>query len=198
MGMFNTASVTAPVYSKIIDLENCTHLLDLGGGPGTYAIYFCLNNPMLKATVFDLPGTRKFAEKTITSFNLSEKIQFKDGSYLDEKTDLKQEYDAVWLSHILHGEGQKDAESIIAKAVNALKPNGKILIHEFILDNTMDGPLFPALFALNMLIATDEGQAYSEAQLEAMLEKCEIINIKRLDVKSPNNADIMVGTKPDL
>jgi SAM-dependent methyltransferase len=168
----------------------------LGGGPGTYAIHFCLNNPGLKATVFDLPTTRKFAEKTIASFDLSGRIRFKGGSYLDENTDLKQEYDAVWLSQILHGEGPEEAESIVAKATKALKPGGKILIHEFILDNTMDGPLFPALFALNMLIGTDKGQAYSEAQLREMLERCGISNIRRLDVSSPNDAGIIIGVKP--
>jgi len=195
MGMFNIASGTAPMYSKIVDLSDCTHLLDLGGGPGTYAIHFCLNNPGLKATIFDLPTTRKFAEKTIASFNLSEKIRFIAGSYLDKKTDLEQDYDAAWLSHILHGEGPEDAGLIVGKAVKALKPGGKIFIHEFILNNTMDGPLFPALFALNMLISTDKGQAYSEAQLQEMLEKCGISNIHRLDVSAPNDAGIMTGVK---
>jgi hypothetical protein len=60
----------------------------------------------------------------------------------------------------------------------------------------MDGPLFPALFALNMLIGTDKGQAYSEAQLWEMLEKCGISNIQRLDVRSPNDAGIVIGVKP--
>ena len=196
MGMFNIASGIAPMYAQIIDLSGCTHLLDLGGGPGTYAIHFCLKNPELKATVFDLPTTRKFAEKTIASFDLSGKIRFQDGSYLDEDNGLEQEYDAVWLSHILHGEGLAEAESIVAKAVTALKPGGKIMIHEFILNNTMDGPLFPALFALNMLIGTDKGQAYSEAQLREMLEKCGISKIHRIDVHAPNDAGIMIGVKP--
>ena len=115
---------------------------------------------------------------------------------MDENTDLEQEYDAVWLSQILHGEGPEEAESIVAKAVEALKPGGKILIHEFILDNTMDGPLFPALFALNMLIGSDRGQAYSEAQLRKMLEKYSISDVRRLDVSSPNDAGIMIGVKP--
>ena len=195
MGMFNIASATAPVYAKTIDFSECSHLLDLGGGPGTFAIHFCLNNPDLKATIFDLPTTRKFAEKTVASFDLSEKIRFKDGSYLNDKTGLEQEYDAAWLSHILHGESPEDAESIVARAVDVLKPGGRILIHEFILNNTMDGPLFPALFALNMLIGTEKGQAYSEVQLRAMLEKCGISNIQRLEIKSPNDAGILMGVK---
>lgn len=195
MGMFNIASGNAPIYSEIIDLSDRTHLLDLGGGPGTYAIHFCLKNPELKATVFDYHTTRKFAEKTIASFDLSGRIRFKEGSYLDKNSDLGQEYDAVWLSQILHGEGPEDAEAIVAKAVKALNPGGKILIHDFILDNTMDGPLFPTLFALNMLIGTDKGQAYSEAQLRKMLERCGISNIQRLDISSPNDAGIIRGVK---
>ncbi len=103
MGMYNIASQTAPMYAQIVDLSDCSHLLDLGGGPGTYAIHFCLHNPDLTATVFDLPTTRKFAEKTIANFDLTERIRFKAGSYLDEPPDLGQGYDAVWLSHILHG-----------------------------------------------------------------------------------------------
>jgi len=195
MGMFNIASSLAPIYSKIVDLSNCTQLLDMGGGPGTYAIHFCLNNPELNATVFDLPTTRKFAEDTIASFDLSDRIRFKEGNYLDKNTDFKTRYDVAWLSHILHGEGPDDAELIVKKAVKTLKQGGIILIHEFILDNTMDGPLFPALFNLNMLIGTDNGRAYSEAQLRKMLKNCGITNTQRLEVDSPNGAGILVGVK---
>lgn len=196
MGMYNIASENAPMYSKTIDLSDRKHLLDLGGGPGTYAIHFCLSNPDLKATVFDLPTTRKFAEKTIASFDLSERIRFREGSYLADHTGLEQEYDAAWLSQVLHGAGPDEALSIVEKAVKALTPGGKIFIQEFILDNTMDGPLFPALFALNMLTGTDKGQAYSEAQIGEMLKKCGISNIRRLNVRAPNDAGIITGAKP--
>jgi hypothetical protein len=65
MGMFNLAMGLAPKIVPLIDLSTSRHLLDWGGGPGTYAIHFCMNNSRLKATVYDLPTTRPFAEKTI-------------------------------------------------------------------------------------------------------------------------------------
>jgi len=40
------------------------------------------------------------------------------------------------------------------------------MVQEFILDDTMDGPLFPALFSLNMLLGTPQGRSYSQKQLE--------------------------------
>ena len=64
MGMFNMAMGMAPKIVPFIDLSASTQLLDLGGGPGTYAIHFCMNNSHLKAIVYDLPTTRPFAEKT--------------------------------------------------------------------------------------------------------------------------------------
>jgi len=191
MGMFNIAMNLAPVIVPLVNLADRHHLLDLGGGPGTYAIQFCLNNPKLKATVYDLPTTRTFAENTIAQFNLTDRIDFKDIDYLEEN--IERQYDVAWLSHILHGEGPEDCRKIINKTVSALKPGGMILIHEFILENTMDGPLFPALFALNMLLGTTAGQSYSEKQLMDMLSEAGVGELRRITFESPNDSGIIAG-----
>lgn len=193
MGMFNLAMGLAPQLVPQIDLSTREHLLDLGGGPGTYAIHFCLNNPGLRAEVYDLPTTRPFAEKIIKQFNLSDRIDFRDGNYLTDP--IEGHYDAAWLSHILHGEGAEECRLIMQKAVDALEPQGTIIIHEFILNNTLDGPLFPALFSLNMLLGTDSGQAYSEQQLTEMLRAAGISNIRRIPLNSPNDSGLLVGDK---
>ena len=191
MGMFNLAMNLAPRLVTEIDLSGRSHLLDLGGGPGTYAIHFCLNNPQLKATVYDLATTRPFAEKTIGQFGLTDRIDFKAGDYLKE--DIEGVYDAAWLSHILHGEGPEDCQRIIQKTVSALVPGGMIIVHDFILDNTMDGPVFPALFSLNMLLGTPDGQSYSEKQIMEMLAKAGVKEIQRIPFQGPNDSGIITG-----
>lgn len=191
MGMFNLAMNLAPVIVPKIDLSNRYHLLDLGGGPGTYAIHFCLNNPRLKATVYDLPTTRAFAEKTIAEFKLQDRIDFKNVNYLEE--DIEGDFDVAWLSHILHGESFEDGRKIVEKAVSTLAPGGLIIIHEFILNNTMDGPLFPALFSLNMLLGTPGGQAFSEEQLISMLSDAGVRESQRIYFESPNDSGILTG-----
>jgi len=72
MGMFNNAMLQAPGLVESIDLSANRHLLDLGGGPGTYAIHFCQKNSLLKAVVFDLPITQPYVEKIIVRFGLSD------------------------------------------------------------------------------------------------------------------------------
>ncbi|MEJ2221202.1 MAG: class I SAM-dependent methyltransferase [Desulfobacterales bacterium] len=190
MGMFNMAMNIAPMLIPGIDISSRRHLLDLGGGPGTYAIHFCRHNPRLTATVFDMPTTRPFAEKTIARFELSERINFVGGNYLQD--DIEGRFDAAWLSHILHGESPEGCKTIIEKAIAALEPGGIIIIHDFILNNSMDGPLFPALFSLNMLLGTD-GQAYSERQLMDMLADAGAKEIQRLAVQTPNDSGIITA-----
>ena len=191
MGMFNIAMQQAPKIVTEVDLSEKKHLLDLGGGPGTYAIHFCKQYPQLNATVYDLPTTRPFAEKTIGKFGLSERITFKDVDFLEEG--IEGTFDAAWLSHILHGESPDDCKQIIRKAVSAMESGGIIIIHEFILNNSMDGPLFPTLFSLNMLLGTDGGQAYSEQQISDMLSSAGVHDIRRIPIESPNDSGILVG-----
>lgn len=191
MGMFNLAMNLAPRLVSEIDLSGRSHLLDLGGGPGTYAIHFCLNNPQLKATVYDLATTRPFAEKTIERFGLSKRIDFMAGDYL--KQGIQGTYDVAWLSHILHGEGPEDCQRIIEKTVSVLEPGGMIIVHDFILNNMLDGPVFPALFSLNMLLGTTVGQSYSERQIMEMLSKAGVKKIRRIPFRGPNDSGIITG-----
>ena len=194
MGMFNLATQLAPQLVPVVDLSNCTTLLDLGGGPGTYAIHFCRHNPDLTATVMDLPTTRPFAEKTIRKMGMDDRVAFIPGDYLIDA--ISGSYDAVWMSHILHGESAEDCQRIIEKAFQRLNPGGMVVIHEFILDDTLDGPLFPALFSLNMLLGTDGGRAYSQAQLADMLETAGFMDVHRLDFTGPNDSGLVRGVKP--
>jgi len=194
LGMFNLAMLLAPRIVTQIDLAGRRRLLDLGGGPGTYAIHFCKQNPELTAVIYDLPTTRRFAEQTIARFGLTERIGFMDGDFIEKG--VEGHFDVAWLSHILHGEGPHGCAVILEKAVGALEPGGLLLVQEFILENTRDRPLFPALFSLNMLVGTTEGQAYSEGEIMAMMAAAGLTALERLPVELPNGAGIIAGTLP--
>jgi predicted O-methyltransferase YrrM len=191
MGMFNLAMQIAPRIVAKVDLQDKRRLLDLGGGPGSYAIQFCQANPQLTATVYDLASTRPFAEKTIAAFGLSDRITFVAGDFISD--DVPNGFDVAWLSHILHGEGPAGCAVILQRAVAALEPGGMLLVQEFILDDQMDGPLFPALFSLNMLLGTPQGRAYSQGQLKAMLGAAGVASIRRLEIDLPNGAGVLAG-----
>ncbi|MEE4362797.1 MAG: methyltransferase [Desulfotignum sp.] len=195
MGMFNNAMATAPAVAQSVNLSGCSRLLDMGGGPGTYAIHFCRANPDLTAVVFDLPTTRPFAEKTIQQFGLSDRIRFAPGDYTTDEIPLSQEFDAAWLSHVLHGEGPDKAADIVAHAAKTLVPGGQLLIHDFILADTRDQPEFAALFSLNMFLGTESGQSYTESDIRGMMTAAGLTDIVRLDYTGPTESGILTGTK---
>jgi hypothetical protein len=192
MGMFNMAMNLAPQIADRVDLSGRRHLLDLGGGPGTHAVHFCLKHPELRATIYDLPSTRPFALKTVESFGLADRIDFQEGDYVAGP--IKGLYDVAWMSQILHSEGPATCRDIIGKTRAALRPGGLILVHEFILNDTMDGPPFPAVFSLNMLVNTAKGQSYSEMQIREMLTAAGVKNIRRMPIDSPNDSGILQGS----
>lgn len=191
LGMFNIANLLAPILVPQIDIGDRTRLLDLGGGPGTYAVHFCHKYPEMQACVYDLPTTRAFAESIISRFGLRDRIDFQDGNFLEQG--INGRYDIAWLSHILHGEGPEGCRRILDRAVKALEPGGMILVHEFVLDDEGPGPVFPALFSLNMLVGTESGQAYRGKELVAMLEGAGAKNVRRLPLMIPGPSSVLVG-----
>ncbi len=193
MGMFNLALAIAPEIAASIDLSDRKRLLDLGGGPGTHAIHFCLANPQLSATIFDRPTTRPFAEQTVQRFGVAERIDFIGGDFLVDP--LPADHDVVWISQILHSCSEEQCRALLTKSIAALHPGGLILIHDFFLDDTMAGPLFPALFSLNMLL-NNQGRSYGEKEVRQMLAESGISGIECLPFRAPNDSTILVGRKP--
>jgi len=194
MGMFNLAMMLAPQLANKFRLSGCRRLLDLGGGPGTYSIHFCLANPDLQAVILDRPTTEPFARETVAKFNLSERIDFIGGDFTCDPIGGGP-YDVAWLSHILHSNSMSECQNCLDKTVAALSPGGQILVHDFILDDSKDGPEFPALFALNMLVGTANGRSYSRAEITAMLERAGVSDIVHHKLKVPNDSSVLAGRK---
>lgn len=194
LGMYNLAMGLAPQIASIFDMSDRRRLLDLGGGPGTYAIHFCLANPKLTAVILDRPTTQVFANQTVAQFNLSERISFVAGDFTVDPLPGGP-YDVAWLSHILHSNSYTECQKCIDKTVGVLEPGGMILIHDFILNDSKDGPDFPALFSLNMLVGTDNGRSYSRAEIIDMLAQAGVEEIVHHPFRAPNHSSVISGVK---
>ncbi len=193
MGMFNTGMQIAPEVASLTDFSGRHRLLDLGGGPGAYAINFCLANPELSAVIYDLHSTKQFAMKQVEKFGLTDRIEFAGGDFNDAPITCGP-YDIAWLSNVLHLNKPEVCLRIIKKTVEAMNPGGLIFIHDFILDNTKDSPEIPALFALHMLVATPSGRLYSEEEIGGMLEDVGVKNVAKHSFRGPRETSILHGT----
>ncbi|MCC8194079.1 MAG: SAM-dependent methyltransferase [Deltaproteobacteria bacterium] len=194
LGMFNVAMYQADTIAQGLDLSGRKRLLDLGGGPGTYAVFFCRANPGLSATIFDKPTTEPIAMDIVRRYGLEGRINFAGGDFL--KDPLPEGYDVVWISQILHGDSPRDSAKLVRDAGKLLTPGGLLIIQDFIVDNDRRGPVHPALFGLNMLVGTAGGQTYTWAEIETMIRDAGAVSVSRAAIDLPMGCGILVGTMP--
>jgi predicted O-methyltransferase YrrM len=192
LGMFNIARLQAEKVAQALDLSGRKKLIDVGGGPGTYAVYFCRQNPELKATILDLPTTAPFAEKIVRQYGLEERIDFIGGDFLADA--LPKGRDVAWLSQVLHGETPADAMKLMRNAAACLEPGGLLCVQEFVLDDDRSGPAHAALFALNMLVGTEGGQTYTTRELADMMRAAGVVETRVLEAPLPQSCRVLVGT----
>ncbi len=103
-------------------------------------------------------------------------------------------FDIVILGHICHGEGAEGTQHLIQRAYRALRSGGQILIAEIISDAARRGPTLSLLFAINMLVLTDEGNTFTLAEYQRWLENAGVIDVRT--VQAPAPSPLILATKP--
>jgi len=173
---------TAPKIAAQIDLRGARTLLDLGGGPGTYAMAFLAKNPTLLATVCDRPAALDVAKEIASTHKAGARLSYLPLDLLTEA--IPGAYDVIWYSNVLHIYSPKDNQSLFRRALASLNPGGRLLIQDAFLHGR-DG-LFPeeaSLFAVSMLLFTERGNTYSAAETRAWLTDAGFERIKILRMK---------------
>ena len=158
--------VSRPIADPLVKAirPQFTHLLDLGGGPGTWTIAFLRAVPDSRATLFDLPEVIPIARRHIEAAGLADRAEFVGGNF-DTDESLPPGADLAWVSAIVHMNSRAENRSLFAKVFAALADGGRIMIRDIVMDDSHISPPGGALFAVNMLVNTPAGGTYSFAEL---------------------------------
>ncbi len=194
LGMHNLAIRGAEVLASRLDLGAHRQMLDLGGGPGTYSLYFCRHNPRLTSLIFDLPDTEPVAKEKIASFQLAERVRFQPGNFHEDPLP-EGPFDLVFMSHILHGSSDSECAELMRRVFPVVSPGGEVIIQEFVLNEDKTEPTFAAMFALNMLIHTPGGRSYSFGEMSSWLLDAGFENPTPYHCDLPNDASLIRATK---
>lgn len=152
----------------MLDFEGCTKLLDLAGGPGTYAELIAKANPEISVVTVDVPAVSAVARDCVAEAGLSDRIECRAGDYHTDEYEAEA-YDAVTIFGALHQESPEQICDILTRANRALKPGGRIFILDMMTDRTHTAPAFSALFAVNMALTTQNGWVFSDEELKSWL-----------------------------
>lgn len=176
---------------NLIDLHDAVRVLDVGGGSGIFSMAMLRVKQDLRATVFDLPEVVPITQRYVREAGLADRIDTRAGNYLTD--DLGDGYDVVFLSAIIHSNSPDENRQLIRKCADALRPGGQVVVQDFIMEENRVQPAHGALFALNMLVATEAGDTYTEQEVHAWMEEAGLGEIERRD--TPNNTAQVVGWK---
>ncbi len=139
------------------------HLLDIGGGPGTWTIAFLRARPGATATLLDLPDVLPIARGHVEAAGLAERVTL---AAADMHTDaLPAGADLAWVSAIVHQNSRQQNRELFAKTHSALAAGGQMLIRDVLVDAARTSPPGGAMFAINMLVHTPGGGVYTFDEL---------------------------------
>lgn len=153
--------------AEFYDLGRFHTLLDIGGGSGTYTISFLEQNPHLRAMLFDLPDVIAMARNRLEEQGLLNRVTLVAGDFYDDA--LPPGSDVALLSAIIHQNSKDQNAGLFRKIHRALLPGGVLLIRDYLMDEERTYPPPGALFALNMLVATEGGDTYTFPEVETLL-----------------------------
>jgi SAM-dependent methyltransferase len=183
----------AEIVANSLDWNEINELLDIGAGPATYPIELCRRFPRLHATVLDLPATLKITERYVRDAGLGDRIRLLAGDYRNDP--IPSTYEVVLMSNIIHGENYEKNQLLIGKLAKNLKPSGRLVIKDHILNETRAEPAIGAIFSLLMLLTTDGGRCYSFGEIQRWMELAGIGRVRQIDLPPPLTSSLVIGTK---
>lgn len=191
-------NVSAPIADALIrEIQplDFHHLLDIGGGSGTWTVAFLSACPEAKATLFDLPHVIPLAKKHLTKAGLNDRVNLVAGDYLVGP--LPGGADLAWVSAIVHQNSRVQNQALFSRVFHSLNPGGRIAIRDILMDSIRTLPVAGALFAVNMLVGTESGGTYTYEEVKADLEG---VGFRDVDIarREEGMNSVVVARKPSL
>ncbi len=103
------------------------------------------------------------------------------------------DYDLIFLSAIVHINSYDQNKMLIKKCAEALNKNGMIVINDFVMNEDRTKPYHGAIFSLNMLVGTNNGDTYTEAEMKEWLTSAGCTKVERKQTSF--GSDLIIGMK---
>ena len=177
---------------KVAASESPVSVLDLAAGSGVWSIALAQASPKVTVTAVDWPGVLEVTERMTARFGVTGQYTFVPGDL--GLADFGHDHNVATLGHILHSEGETRSRELLNKTFAALAPGGTIAIQEFLVDEQRAKNTMGLLFAVNMFVATDDGDTFSFEEIASWLKDAGFVNPRQLN--SPGPSPLILATKP--
>lgn len=194
LGMHDYARLRGSEIVRYLDFAGGLELIDVGGGPGSYAVLFTTEWPDLHVTVFDLPAVVPIAERHAEEAGVADRVSLKPGNYYEDE--FGSDYDVVFLSDTLHQESPEVCEMILQKAYRSLRPGGRIVVQGMFLNKDRVSPRWPVMHSLIMILVYGAGRAYTVEETVGLMEQAGFVECAHQRMSLLNVNSLITARKP--
>jgi 3-hydroxy-5-methyl-1-naphthoate 3-O-methyltransferase len=177
----------------IAKTEKPVQVLDLAAGSGVWGIALAQKSPRVTVTAVDWPEVLEVTRRVVERCALLDRFRFVAGDLLSAA--FGSGHNIATLGHILHTEGATRSQALLKKTFAALAPGGIIAIADFLVNEDRTGPPLSLIFAVNMLVHTEEGDTFSFGEIGGWLREAGFENPRPLD--NPGPSPVILANKPE-
>ena len=169
------------------------HLMDVGGGDGSFLRAVAEQAPRLQLTLFDLPavaeeGARRFAEA-----GLDGRAEAVGGDFFADP--LPEGADAISLVRVLYDHNDEAVARLLARVYAALPPGGTLILAEPMAETPGLARVGDAYFNFYIMAMT-HGRPRPAARLSELLRAAGFTRVRSRRVKRPFLTGLIVAQRP--
>jgi ubiquinone/menaquinone biosynthesis C-methylase UbiE len=168
-------------------------VLDLAAGSGVWGIALAQASPHVTVTAVDWPRVLEITTAMARRWGLVNRFQFVAGDLLS--ADFGEEHNIAILGHIVHTEGATRSQALIKRTFEAMAPGGIIAIADFLVNEDRTGPPMALIWAVNMLVQSEEGDTFSFGEIRGWLKDAGFENARLLE--NPGPSPVILANKPE-
>ncbi|MEM6637794.1 MAG: methyltransferase [Pseudomonadota bacterium] len=191
--MAQSQALVAQETLRAVNLKTAEHILDVGGGTGSFLIAAAAAAPKARLTLFDLPSVLEGAHQRLVDAGLTDRVRAVSGSFRDDP--LPTGADRISLIRVLYDHMDDTVERLLAAVFEALQPGGLLIVSEPMSGGRRPERSGDAYFAFYTM-AMGTGRTRSAEEIGAMMTKAGFAAIQTPTVRRPYVTSVVIGKKP--
>ena len=180
--MADTQGLVAEDTLAAVNFSDAQHVLDVGGGTGTFLAALGARYPDPQLALLDLPEVVTVAQDRFDAAGLAGRVRCHAGSFRDGP--LPRGADTITLVRVLYDHSDTTVRALLAAVREALPTGGRIVVSEPMLGGhrpTRAGDIYFALYCTAMRT----GRARSAKEIGALLEEAGFIAVTAPRTRRP-------------
>jgi ubiquinone/menaquinone biosynthesis C-methylase UbiE len=171
------------------------HVLDVGAGAAPWSLALAARDPTCRICALDLPAVLPTTRQAVETAGYTAQFEYLGGDLFNIDW-ADRAYDLVIAGNLCHLFGEAANQRLLGLLFGALRPGGKLVIVDALLNEQMNGPRSVALYALDLMLRTETGRVYPFSTYAGWLHTAGYEAVERIDLSASPLLNLLTAQRP--